>query len=81
MAKKKKKKEEATLIIRQVVEVTNSYNSEKSQSESHSVMSGSLRPRGLYIPWNSPGQNTGMGSPSLLQGIFPTQGSNSGLPQ
>ena len=31
---------------------------------------------GLYSPWNSPGQNTGMGSLSLLQGIFPTQGSN-----
>ena len=30
--------------------------------------------------WNSPGQNTGMGSLSLLQGIFPTQGSNPGLP-
>ena len=27
-------------------------------------------------PWNSPGQNTGVGSLSLLQGIFPTQGSN-----
>ena len=34
-----------------------------------------LRPRGLYSPWNSPGQNTGGGSLSLLQGIFPTQGS------
>ena len=32
------------------------------------------------IPWNSPGQNTGVGSLSLLQGIFPTQGSNPGLP-
>ena len=31
-------------------------------------------------PWNSPGQNTGVGSRSLLQGIFPTQGSNPGLP-
>ena len=31
-------------------------------------------------PWNSPGQNTGKGSCSLLQGIFPTQGSNPGLP-
>jgi len=30
-------------------------------------------------PWNSPGQNAGMGSCSLLQGIFPTQGSNPGL--
>ena len=31
-------------------------------------------------PWNSPGQNTGVDSLSLLQGIFPTQGLNSGLP-
>ena len=30
-------------------------------------------PHGLYSPWNSPGQNTGVGSPSLLQGIFPIQ--------
>ena len=35
---------------------------------------------GLYSPWNSPGQNPGVGSLSLLQGIFPTQGSNPGLP-
>ena len=27
----------------------------------------------LYSPWNSPGLNTGVGSHSLLQGIFPTQ--------
>ena len=40
----------------------------------------SLRPRGLYSPWNSLGQNSGVGSLSLLQGIFPTQGSNPGLP-
>jgi len=31
-------------------------------------------------PWNSPGEKTGVGSLSLLQGIFPTQGSNPGLP-
>ena len=31
-------------------------------------------------PWNSPGQNTEVGSLSLLQGIFPTPGSNPGLP-
>ena len=37
------------------------------------------RPHGLYNPWNSPGQNTGVGSLSLLQGVFPTQGSNQGL--
>ena len=39
-------------------------------------MSNSLRPHGLYSPWNSPGQNTGVGSHSLLQVIFPTQGLN-----
>ena len=50
-----------------------------SQSESHSVMSNSLQPHGLYSPWNSPGQNTVMGSLSLLQGIFPTQGLKPGL--
>jgi len=32
-----------------------------------------------YSPWTSPCQNTGMGSLSLLQGIFPNQGSNQGL--
>ena len=44
--------------------------------KSHSVMSDSLWPCGLYSPWNSPDQNTGVGSCSLLQGIFPTQESN-----
>ena len=51
----------------------------ESESESHSVVSDSLQPHGLYSPWNSPGQNTGVGSLSLLQGIFPTQGLNPGL--
>ena len=51
----------------------------RSESERRSVVSDSLRPQGLYSPWNSPGQNTGVDSLSLLQGIFPTQGSNSGL--
>ena len=50
------------------------------ESQSRPVMSYSLWPRGLYSPWNSPGQNTRLGSLSLLQGIFPTQGLNSGLP-
>ena len=50
-----------------------------------SVMSDSLRPHGLWptrllVPWNSPGKNTGVGSHSLLQRIFLTQGSNLGLP-
>ena len=51
-----------------------------SDSESRSVVSDSLRPHGLYSPRNSPGQNTGVGGLPLLQGIFPTQGSNPGLP-
>ena len=45
-----------------------------------------LRPHGLWpvrllCPWDSPGNNTGVGSHSLLQGIFPTQGSNLHLPR
>ena len=43
-------------------------------SESHSVMSDSLRLHGLYSPWNSPDQNTGVGSLSLLQGNLPNPG-------
>ena len=42
----------------------------ESENESHSVVSDSATPR------TSPGQNTGGGSLSLLQGIIPTQGSN-----
>ena len=52
----------------------------KSETESHSVVSDSLRPGGLYRPQNSLGQNTGVGSLSLLQGILPAQGLNPGLP-
>ena len=51
-----------------------------STSESRLVVSDSLRPHELYSPRNSPGHNTGVGSLSLLQGIFPTKGSNPGLP-
>ena len=51
----------------------------QKESESCSVTSNSLLPYGPYRPWNSPGQNTGVGSHSLLQRIFPTQGSNPGL--
>ena len=43
------------------------------------TLSDSLQPHGLYSPWNSPGQNTGVGSLSLLHGIFPTQGLNPAL--
>ena len=51
----------------------------EGESKSHSVMPNTLGPHGLYSPWNSSGQNTGVGSLSLLQGIFPTQGSNPGF--
>ena len=49
-----------------------------------SAVSDSLRPFGLsptslLCPWDFPGKNTGVGCHSLLQGIFPTQGSNPGL--
>ena len=48
-------------------------------SESFSVVSDSLWPHRLYSPWSFPSQNTGVGSHSLLQGIFSIQGSNLGL--
>ena len=48
-------------------------------SESLSVILNSLQPHGLYSPWNSPGQNTGVGSLSLLQGNFPNQESYQGI--
>ena len=48
-------------------------------SESRSVVSDSLWPYGLYSSWSSPGQKTGVGGLSLLQGIFLTQESNRGL--
>ena len=49
------------------------------KSERHSVMSDSLQPHGLYSPLNSPGQNIGMGSHSLLQWVHPIQEWNRGL--
>ena len=48
------------------------------ESESCSVVSDSATPWTIQS-MNSPGQNTGVGSRPLLQGIFPTQGSNPGL--
>ena len=51
----------------------------ESENVGCSVVSNSLQPHGLYSPWNSLGQNIGVGSHSLLQGIFPTQELNPGL--
>ena len=58
---------------------------EESESVCRSVVSNSLRPRGLKPsrllgPWDSPGKNTGVGCHALLQGIFPNQVLNPGLP-
>ena len=61
-------------IILKHIETDNFSRLQLEESESGSALSDSLRP-----PWNSPGQDTGVGSLSLLQGIFPTQGSNPGL--
>ena len=49
------------------------------EGESHSVVSD-LQPHEIYSSWNSPGKNTGVGSLSLLQRIFLTQGWNPDLP-
>ena len=54
----------------------------KSESVSCSVLSDSLRPHEpsrLLRPWNFLGKNNGVGSHSILQGMFPTQGLNLGL--
>ena len=45
-----------------------------SESESHSVVSDSLQPHGLYSPWNSPGLNIGMGKPFPSPGDLPNPG-------
>ena len=42
-------------------------NENEGESVSHSVVSNALQPHGLYSSWNSPGQNTGVGSCSLLK--------------
>ena len=54
----------------------NTYFHINNESESLSIMSNSLPPHVLYSTSNSLGQNTGVGSLSFLQGIFPTQGLN-----
>ena len=74
-------KEQASFNFMAAVTVYSDY---ESKSDSHSVMSNSLQPHGLWLsrllcPWNSPGKNTGVGSCSLLQRIFPTQRLNTGL--
>ena len=65
--------------IRNVCRSSRCFSWKVKWSESCSVVSNSLLPRGLYSPWNSPVQNTGVGSLSLLQKICLTQESSWGL--
>ena len=54
--------------------------SQKSVTLVDSLRPCGLSPTGLLCPWDSPGKSTGAGCHFLLQGIFPTQGLNPGLP-
>ena len=68
-------------IIKQWVQSNLTFVKLKQVCESRSVVSDFLRPIDYtHSPWNSLGQSTGVGGLSLLQGIFPTQGLNPGLP-
>ena len=63
----------------------NLLNGSRKLKWSHSVVSESLwphrlQPTRLLHPWDFPGKSTWVGCHFLLQGIFPTQGSNPGLP-
>ena len=53
---------------------------EKIFMKQNHMITNSLKPHGLYTPWNSLGQNAGVGNLSILQEVFLTQGSNPGLP-
>ena len=66
-------------IVKNIISTLISWFWQVSESESRSLVFDSLWPHGLYSPWNSPGQNNGVGSLSLLQGIFRSQESNPGL--
>ena len=50
------------------------------QSFSRPLRAHGLWPARFFHPWDFPGKNTAMDCHSFLQGIFPTQGSNPGLP-
>ena len=61
------------------MKVTVFINSVHCSVVSDSLQCHGLQPARLLCPWDSLGKNPGVGSHSLLQGIFPTQGSNPGL--
>ena len=73
-------------LLREICSTSKGSKGQKSEkSVTHSVVSDSLTPwtaaHWTLCPWDSPGKNTRVGCHGLLQGIFPTQGSNLGLPQ
>ena len=91
-----KKEREKIITYKLVFQMTNKpYNRKRSDPSisthrvyAHLVAQSSrltLRPHGLPLPdppvhGDSPGKNTGVRCHALLQGIFPTQGLNPGLP-
>ena len=66
-----------TIIISQYIGNTSQHNWRKKIEPKN--LESEVKVAQFAIPWNSPGQNTGVGSLSHLQGIFPTQGSYPGL--
>ena len=71
-------------LINEHYTILNNITKLSISSVSHLVESDSLQPHRLkparvLHPWNSPGKKPGVGCHSLLQRIFPTQGSNAGL--
>ena len=59
------------------IATTNKKTGEGLPSPTSTSQSVSMaKPARLVCPWNFPGKNTGVGCHFLLQGIFPTQGSN-----
>ena len=60
--------------MRAHVPTTSLHLARRNESESHSAVSDSFQLHGLYSPWDSPGQNTGVGSLSLHPGDLPNPG-------
>ena len=68
------------MILQIPLQVKSWLSSKRKRKVKVTQLSDFLWPHGPYSPWNFPGKNTGVGSLSLLRGIFPTWGSNPGLP-
>ena len=62
-----------------VMTTTVTLSSHSCSDTSDSLWLQALKPARFLCPWNAPAKNTGVGCQALLQGIFPTHGSNLGL--